>query len=88
MYNSESHQWSINSANNTDGVINPPPLIGDFNSGRGPFYDQGLFNGRAIFVRQIWTVITPNSYSMVQSFSDDGGTTWETNFTADVTRDR
>jgi hypothetical protein len=87
LYNTESHQWSINNANNRDGVIEQPPLIGDFDSGRGLFYDQEFYKGRAIFVRQIWTHPTSTAYSMVQSFSDDGGATWEDNFIANVTRD-
>ena len=88
LYNPATHQWSINSASTADGVVEQPPLIGDFESGRGLFYDQEFYNGRAIFVRQVWSVIPPASYSMVQSFSDDGGKTWETNFIANVTRDR
>ncbi len=86
LYNADSHQWSINGASGSDGVVVQPPMIGEFKSGRGLFYDQEYFHGRAIFVRQIWSVISPSSYSMVQSFSGDGGKTWEANFIADVTR--
>jgi hypothetical protein len=86
MYNRDSHQWSINAARPSDGFVQGPPLIGDFDSGRGLFYDQEFWNGKAIFVRQIWTVIGPTSYSMEQSFSQDGGATWEINFIANVTR--
>src|SRR5260370_20418250 len=43
-------------------------------------------NGRAILVRFVWSNITPNSAHFEQSFSDDGGKTWEVNWITDQTR--
>lgn len=40
--------------------------------------------GTATFV---WSDITPNSHRFEQSFSDDGGKTWEPNFIAVLTRE-
>jgi hypothetical protein len=85
LYNPTSHQWSLNFATSSDGVLGQP-AIGEFHDGRGEFYDQEPFNGRAILVRQIWSDITPKSYHFEQAFSDDGGKTWEPNFVAVVTR--
>jgi hypothetical protein len=85
LYNPQSHQWSMNFANSNDGVISVPS-VGEFKNGRGEFFDQEPFNGRTIFVRQVWSDITPDSHRFEQSFSDDGGKTWEPNFVADVTR--
>jgi hypothetical protein len=33
-------------------------LIGEFKIGRGEFYGQEIFNGRAIFVRHVWSGIS------------------------------
>jgi hypothetical protein len=86
LYNPEAHQWSLNFSNSSSGTMGPPS-IGEFKDGRGEFYDQEMYQGRAILVRIVWSVITPDSYRFEQSFSDDGGKTWETNFVANVTRD-
>ncbi len=58
------------------------PVIGEFRNGRGEFYDQETFNGRAILVRNVWSDITPTSCRFEQAFSDDGGRTWKTNWVA------
>jgi hypothetical protein len=34
----------------------------------------------------VWSDITPNSAHFEQSFSDDGGKTWEVNWITDQTR--
>jgi hypothetical protein len=34
----------------------------------------------------VWTQIAPDSHHFEQSFSDDGGKTWELNFVASLTR--
>ena len=86
MYNPESQQWSMNFANSKQGTLGQPS-IGGFKDGRGEFLDQETFNGRAILVRIVWFNITENSHHFEQSFSDDGGKTWEPNFVATVTRD-
>src|SRR5260370_832661 len=61
--------------------------IGEFKNGRGELFGQESFNGRTIFVRFVWSDITPNSHHVEQSFSDDGGKTWQPNFVATLTRD-
>jgi hypothetical protein len=86
LYNPESHQWSQNFASINDGALSQNPLIGEFKDGRGELFDQETFNGRAILVRFVWSDITPNSHHVEQSFSDDGGKTWEPNFVATLTR--
>jgi hypothetical protein len=79
LYNPETHQWSLNWANSSDGIINKP-MIGEFKDGRGEFFDQEEFNGRMILARNTFSNITPNSSRFEQAFSDDGGKTWETNW--------
>lgn len=85
LYNPQSRQWSLNFANRNDGVMTIP-TIGEFKDGRGEFYAQETYNGRAILVRFIISGITPNSCHFEQSFSDDGGKTWEVNWIATDTR--
>jgi len=85
LYNPQSHQWSLNFANSNDGTLDPP-TIGEFNDGRGEFFDQETLNGRAIYVRFVISDITANSCRFEQAFSDDGGKTWEVNWIATDTR--
>lgn len=85
LYNPESRQWSLNWANSTDGVMTRP-MIGEFKNGSGEFFNQETFNGRAIFVRNGFSNITPNSSRFEQAFSADGGKTWETNWIMTFTR--
>jgi hypothetical protein len=88
LYNPQSHQWNFTFANSKVGVLSQPSSVGEFKNGRGEFYDQEAFNGRTILVRIIWGDITPDSHRFEQAFSDDGGKTWETNMTADLTREK
>ena len=86
LYNPASHQWSQTFANIDDGTLGQP-LIGEFKNGRGEFFHQELIHGRSILVRFVWSDITPDSHHVEQSFSDDGGKTWEPNFVATLTRE-
>jgi len=85
LYNAESHQWSLNFSSSGSGTL-APPSIGEFRNGRGEFYNQEMLNGRAILVRFVISDITPTSCRFEQSFSDDGGKTWEVNWIAIDTR--
>ena len=81
LYNPQSHQWSLNFASSGGGALGQP-TIGEFKNGRGEFFDQELFNGRAILVRFVISDIKPDSCRFEQSFSKDGGKTWEVNWIA------
>jgi len=85
LYNTESHQWSLNWTNNSQAVMNQP-MLGEFKNGRGEFFDQENFNGRGVFVRNSFSDITPTSARFEQAFSADGGKTWETNWIMTFTR--
>jgi hypothetical protein len=85
LYNPESHQWSLNFSNISSGTM-AVPTIGEFKNGRGEFFDQETFNGRAIFVKFVISDITKDSCHFEQSFSTDGGKTWEVNWIATDTR--
>jgi hypothetical protein len=86
LYNPQTQQWSLYWANSKAGAMGGPPNVGVFKDGRGEFYCQDTLDGRAILIRYVWSDITPNSAHFEQSFSDDGGKTWEVNWITDQTR--
>jgi len=86
LYNPQTRQWSLYWANSKVGFIDGPPQVGEFKNGRGEFYAQDTFKGRAILIRYVWSDITANSAHFEQSFSDDGGQTWEVNWISSMTR--
>jgi hypothetical protein len=86
LYNPQSHQWGLYWANPKDGTFSGPPQVGEFKNGIGEFYCQDTYNGRMILIRYVWSAITPNSAHFEQSFSTDGGKTWEVNWITDQTR--
>ena len=86
LYNPASHQWSIYLVDVDNGTLGLPPVIGQFTGNRGEFFDQEDFKGRAILVRYVWLNISPNSARMEQSFSPDGGKTWEENWICELSR--
>jgi hypothetical protein len=86
LYNPVAHQWGMYFANSSDGTVDQPG-IGEFKDGRGEFYSQELYQGRSVLVRMVWSDIKADSHHVEQSFSVDGGQTWEPNFIGDLTRD-
>lgn len=85
LYNPATRQWSLNFANIKAGTLTTPS-IGEFKNGRGEFYNDDTYNGRPIIVRFVITKITADRYRFEQSFSNDGGKTWEVNWIAIDTR--
>lgn len=85
LFNPQTRQWSIYWGNSANGTLDVP-MIGEFKDGRGEFFDQEMFRGRAIYVRFTWSGITPASCRWEQAFSADGGKSWETNWIMEFTR--
>ena len=86
LYNPEAHQWSQNYVNAKSGMLNSP-AIGGFRDGRVELFSLDSINGRAILVRAVWSDMMPTSHRYQESYSDDGGKTWATAFTANLTRE-
>jgi hypothetical protein len=86
LYNPDSHQWSIYLVDLDKGTLDLPPVVGQFNGKRGEFYNQQTWEGRAVLVRYAWLDISPKSSRMEQSFSGDGGKTWEVNWICELSR--
>jgi hypothetical protein len=81
LYDPTARQWRISWSNSNDGILGPP-MVGGFRDGRGEFYDQETYDGRAIYVRFIFSEITASTFRLEQAFSADGGKTWEANWIA------
>jgi hypothetical protein len=88
FYNPAAHQWSIYWANSKNAAMDPSPQVGQFQDGRGEFYGTDTVDGRAIYVRFIWTNTTSAVPHFEQSFSADGGKTWEVNWITEQSREK
>jgi len=86
LYNPATRQWSIYLVDLDNGTIETPPVVGGFNGKRGEFYHQETLKGRTILVRYVWLDLSPKSARMEQSYSPDGGKTWEVNWICELSR--
>jgi len=75
-------QWRIYWVSDRDGVLQPP-VQGRFKQGVGHFEGTDVDGDRPVNVGFLWHKITASSARWEQSFSYDGGKTWETNWTMD-----
>jgi hypothetical protein len=85
LYDPASHQWSQTFVNSKTGTVDAG-LIGSFKNGRGELFESDTVDGRAIRVRGVWSKITSTSHRYEESYSADGGKTWEVELTADKTK--
>ena len=86
LYNPTTRQWSIYLLDVNEGTLDVPHVTGGFTGKRGEFYGSDQYKGRAILVRYVWLDISPKSARMEQSFSPDGGKTWEVNWICELLR--
>ena len=77
--------WSIWWISSLEGRLQPP-VTGEFCDSVGTFEGEDLDDGRPIRARYVWSDIGPHSARWTQSFSLDGGQTWEVNWVMDFTR--
>jgi hypothetical protein len=66
--------------------MDPTPQVGQFKNGRGEFYGTDTWNGKQVYVRFLWTNTNTDKPHFEQSYSEDGGKTWEVNWITDQTR--
>jgi hypothetical protein len=85
LYDPESGQWRIHWTSSRDGQIGPA-MVGGFEDGIGEFFNQELFDGRAVFVRFVFSEIESAFFRLEQAFSADGSRTWEPNWLAEFRR--
>ena len=86
LYNPATRQWSIYLVDLDNGTLDAPPVVGGFTGNRGEFFHQEQLKGRTILVRYVWLDISPKSARMEQSYSPDGGKTWEVNWICELSR--
>ena len=86
FFDPASELWSIYRADSRRPGVLDPPVFGSFSGDTGVFLGEDTFEGRPILVRFLWSGITTPTPRWEQAFSDDGGETWETNWTMDFTR--
>lgn len=86
MYNPTTRQWSIYLIDLDNGTLDTPPVVGTFNGKRFEGFHQEMLKGRTILVRYVWLDLSPKSARMEQSYSPDGGKTWEVNWICELSR--
>jgi len=86
FFDAATRQWSIYWADSRRSGLLDPPVLGEFDGDVGVFEGDDTFDGRPIRVRFTWSGVTTPTPRWEQAFSEDGGTTWETNWTMDFTR--
>jgi hypothetical protein len=57
------------------------PVVGRFVDGVGTFYADDTLRGMPVKIRFLWLPDAPGGPAWEQAFSQDGGATWETNWT-------
>jgi hypothetical protein len=72
--------WRIWWASTSGGGRLDTPLVGGFRDGVGQFECDDTIDGRAVRMHFDWKDITPSSARWVQSFSFDGGRSFEPNW--------
>jgi hypothetical protein len=86
LYDTSRDDWSLYWASSKTG-LSLPPVVGRFgDDGRGVFTGDDVHDGKPITVQYVWSEITETTARWEQSFSTDGGATWETNWIAEFSR--
>jgi hypothetical protein len=85
LFNPKTREWRLYWANSKDGLV-VPPQIGHFEAGHGEFYAQDTLDDRSILTKYDWSALHSSSPHFEQSFSNDGGKTWEVNWITDQSR--
>ena len=86
LFDPVTRLWAIYWSDSRRSGILEPPVVGSFSNGIGVFDCDDTFDGRPIVVRYRWSDITTTTARWEQSFSDDGGESWETNWTVEHSR--
>lgn len=86
LYNPDEKTWRIWWASANSGGMLDEPVVGRFIDGVGIFECDDIYQGTAVRVRYTWNKVDPDHPTWEQAFSTNGGTTWETNWTARFSR--
>jgi hypothetical protein len=85
-YDRDTRQWLSRWIDGRNPSQIGSPMLGSFKDGVGTFIGDDVADGKQIKVRSQWSRITPTSARWEQASSADGGRTWETDWTSELTR--
>jgi len=86
IFDRRSQTWNVYFANAKSGSLDPTPMVGRFEGGRGLFYATENVAGRTVRVRFVFSDVTPRTFDLTQAFSSDGGRIWNDNWYARFAR--
>jgi hypothetical protein len=86
LYSPDEQVWRIWWASAASGGRLDEPVVGRFEGSVGIFECDDTYEGRPIRVRYRWSDVDTEHPRWEQSFSPDGGQTWEVNWTGVFTR--
>ena len=78
-------RWSIYWADSRRCGVLDPPVFGTFDGDVGAFEGEDTIDGHPILVRFYWSGVTTPTPRWEQSFSADGGASWEPNWVMEFT---
>lgn len=84
LYDPETQQWSLYWASRRTGRLFPP-VTGRWTGDRGEFYGDDTHDEQPVRVRFTWEKAVAGSPRWEQAFSVDGGQSWLTNWTMELT---
>lgn len=80
-YCADTGAWSIWWLDGRNPTALDVPVVGRFAGHVGLFFADDTLDGKPIRVRFTWTALPGVHPAWEQAFSNDGGATWETNWT-------
>ncbi|WP_328327186.1 hypothetical protein OHA70_00305 [Kribbella sp. NBC_00382] len=85
LYDPVEQNWTVYWVSSTTGKLQPP-VRGGWSDGVCTLYGEDDLGDRMIPVRLRWSDVTETTAHWEQAYSEDGGETWQTNWTMDLTR--
>jgi hypothetical protein len=86
LYDAGACQWRLHWATERDGRVGVP-TVGAFSNGLGEFFAQEDIEGRSTLLRITWEDRGSHACRWEQSFSADGGRSWQSDWTMEFIRD-